>query len=246
MNIAKREQNKKPETDTERDTKPGTDDGITTVIAESPWAIVLVCIACGAVGGWLITLLADWLTTLRWAPLKSPAELLTSIPEPGLTLGAIAVGAALGLLVGVIGLHESLTVHISRSRVTFNIRETTDTFTRDRIGMAVRDGKHLVLLAPNGMEIAREHSGLRWQQVADTFTAHGYTWADTDPYRDAFRRWVPGTPGLPAGADALLVARAATRKSDDTKDARELRLELLRLGVVVRDDGKRQYWRTPS
>ncbi|WP_461080953.1 CysS/YqeB C-terminal domain-containing protein [Streptomyces deserti] len=27
------------------------------------------------------------------------------------------------------------------------------------------------------------------------------------------------------------------------EDARELRRELLRLGVVVRDEGKRQYWR---
>ncbi|MEV7288595.1 hypothetical protein AB0O01_29315 [Streptomyces sp. NPDC093252] len=246
MNSAEREQNKNPETATKNDTKPGTDDDGTTVIAESPWAGVLLCVTCGAVGGWVITLLADWLTTLRWAPLKGPAELLASIPEPGLTVGAIAVGAALGLLVGFIGVHESLTVRISRNRVTFNIRDCSGSFTHDRIGMAVRDDKDLVLLAPNGMEIAREQSGLRWQQVADTFTAHGYTWADTDPYRNDFRRWVPGASGLPAGADALLIARAAARKNDDHKDARELRHELLRLGVVVRDNGKRQYWRIPG
>ncbi|MFI8832567.1 hypothetical protein ACIGPN_16200 [Streptomyces afghaniensis] len=68
-----------------------------------------------------------------------------------------------------------------------------------------------------------------------------------DPYRAEFRRWVPGTPGLPEGADALLRARAQARKSDDdAEDARELRRELLRLGVVVRDEEKRQYWRIVS
>jgi len=45
------------------------------------------------------------------------------------------------------------------------------------------------------------------------------------------------------GADALLKARATARKRDDADDARELAEELRRLGVTVRDEKKRQYWR---
>ncbi|MFJ7078113.1 hypothetical protein [Streptomyces sp. NPDC098781] len=53
-------------------------------------------------------------------------------------------------------------------------------------------------------------------------------------------------PGLPEGADALMRARAAARERDGgADDSRELRGELLKLGVVVRDEGKRQYWRVP-
>ncbi|MFE2041905.1 hypothetical protein ACFXAZ_13425 [Streptomyces sp. NPDC059477] len=226
--------------------QPKTTDDHTSTVAEPAWATVLFCVACGAAGGWLTTALADWFTTLRWAPLKGPAELLNSIPEPGLTLGAITGGALLGVLVGFIAVHESLTVHVSRSRVTITVRDTSEEFTPDQIEVALRDGKQLVLLSPNGLEIAREDSGLPWHRVAEAFTEHGYTWSDEDPYGDNFRRWVPGTPGLPEGADALLIARAAARKNDDSTDARELRRDLIRLGVVVRDEGKRQYWRIPN
>lgn len=73
------------------------------------------------------------------------------------------------------------------------------------------------------------------------------SWADADPHLAEFRRWVPGTPGLPEGANALFKAREkALKKQGDAEDARELRKELARLGVVVRDEDRRQCWRLPS
>lgn len=219
-----------------------------TVIAESAWVLVLFCVGCGAGIGWLVTVLADWLVTLRWAPFKGPAELLTSVPEPWLSVGGVAVGALLGLVVGFVAVHESLAVTVSRGRVVLSVRDASQEFGGDEIGLVARDGKQLVLLGADGMEIAREDCGLNWQRVAGAFAEHGYRWADEDPYREEFRRWVPGTPGLPEGADALLRARAAARKKGEQEadDARELRGELLRLGVVVRDEKKRQYWRMPQ
>ncbi|MFC9682776.1 hypothetical protein [Streptomyces sp. NPDC056948] len=213
-------------------------------LAESTWAIVLFCVACGAVAGALLPLLARGLLTLPWAPLEGPAELLTSVPEPALTLGTVAVGALAGLLLGFTAVHESLSVSISDTHVTLTIRDSAQSFAREEIAALFRDGKQLVILAPDGLEPAREHCGLSWPRLTAALSAHGYPWAEQDPHRADYRRWVPGTPGLPEGADALLRARArALKDSDDADDARELRGELLRLGVVVRDEEKRQYWR---
>ena len=218
--------------------------GETAELAESAWAIVLFCVACGAVAGALLPPLARLLLTLPWAPIEGPAELLTSVPEPALTLGTIAVGVLGGLLLGFMAVHESLSVRVCDTHVTLTVRDSSQEFTREEISVLFRDGKQLVLLGPDGMERARERCGLRWQRLADALAEHGYEWAQQDPYRAEFRRWVPGTPGLPPGADALLRARAqARRHEDDARDARELRDELLRLGVVVRDEEKRQYWR---
>ncbi|MFE0252415.1 hypothetical protein [Streptomyces sp. NPDC059010] len=156
------------------------------------------------------------------------------------------MGAVLGLLLGFFAVHESLTVRVSRGRVVLTVRDTSQEFGCDEVALAVRDGKQLVLLGPDGMEIARENCGLPWQQLSDAFGGQGYRWSDEDPHREEFRRWVPGMPGLPEGADALLRARAAARKKDgNSEDVRELRRELLRLRVVVRDEEKRQYWRMP-
>ncbi|MBR8642348.1 hypothetical protein KEF29_31085 [Streptomyces tuirus] len=226
------------------DKSPEPRAGGSTELAESAWAIVLVCVACGAVAGALLPLLARLLLSLPWAPLKGPAELLTSVPEPALTLGTVAVGVLGGLLLGFSAVHDSLSVRVRDTHLTLTIRDSSQEFTREEISVLFRDGKQLVLLGPDSLELAREHCGLPWQRLADTLVEHGYEWAEEDPYRAEFRRWVPGTPGLPEGADALLRARAQARKhEDDAKDARELRGELLRLGVVVRDEEKRQYWR---
>lgn len=220
--------------------------GEVIVLKESAWFLTLFCVACGAGIGWLVTLLAHWLVTLSWAPLQGPAKLLTSVPEPWLTIGGVAVGALLGLFVGFIAVHESLSVSVSPGRVVLRVRDSSQEFGRDEIALVVRDGKQLVLLGPDGMEIARESCNLSWARVAGAFAAHGYRWADEDPHREEFRRWVPGMPGLPDGADALLRARAKARKKEEgSDDARELRGELLRLGVVVRDEKQRQYWRIP-
>ncbi|GAA4316617.1 hypothetical protein GCM10023086_39100 [Streptomyces venetus] len=216
-----------------------------TELAESAWAISLFCAGVGAGIGAVLPLLARWLLSLPWAPLEGPAELLTSVPEPALTLGTVAVGALGGLLLGLTAVHESLSVRISDTHVTLTIRDTTREFAREEIAALFRDGKHLVVLAPDGLELAREHCGLPWRRLTDALAEHGYAWAAEDPYRAEFRRWVPGSPGLPEGADALLRARAQARKHEgDADDARELRGELLRLGVVVRDEGGRQYWRS--
>ncbi|MFF3942316.1 YqeB family protein [Streptomyces phaeofaciens] len=218
----------------------------TVVVAESAWGAVAFCVACGVGLGWLVPLLADWLVSLPWAPLEGPAELLHAVPEPGRTLGALAVGAVLGLVVGCVAVHESLSVRVSGTHVGLTIRDEERAFPRSEVAHAVRDGKQLVILGPTGAELAREDCGLPWDRLAQAFTGHGYRWADEDPHRDEFRRWVPGAAGLPEGANALLHARArALRTNDDASDARELRAELVRLGVVVRDEKGRQYWRLP-
>ncbi|NEE14071.1 hypothetical protein G3M58_47390 [Streptomyces sp. SID7499] len=218
-----------------------------TELAESAWVMVLFCVACGAVAGALLPLLARLLLALPWAPLEGPAELLTSVPEPVRTLGTITVGALGGLLLGFTAVHESLSVRVADTHVTLTVRDGAQEFGRGEVSVFFRDGKQLVLLGPDGLELAREHCGLNWQRLADALTAHGYTWAGQDPHRAEFRRWVPGTPGLPPGADALLRARAQARKGEDhVEEARELRGELLRLGVVVRDKDGRQYVRVAT
>lgn len=144
--------------------------GGATELAESAWAIVLFCVACGAVAGALLPLLARLLLALPWAPLEGPAELLTSVPEPARTLGTIAVGVLGGLLLGFTAVHESLSVRVGDTHVTLTIRDSAQEFTREEIAVFFRDGKQLVLLGPSGLELARERCGLNWQRLADALT----------------------------------------------------------------------------
>lgn len=87
---------------------------------------------------------------------------------------------------------------------------------------------------------------LATDRLAAAFRSRGWPWHDDDPWAEEFRRWVPGDPSLSPGADAVLRARAAMVESGKTSDAADLRRELARLDVVVRDVDKIQHWRPAS
>ena len=216
-----------------------------TVLGRSAWGTAAVYVALVLAGtgvGRLVGPLADWLVTLPWAPLQGPARLLGSIPGPVLPV----VGSVAGLVVGLIAQHEELVIRLSDESVVLS-RKGRDQETRvDAIATVCRDGKYLVLLGHDGGELSRELCELDAGRVADAFTDHGYPWADADPHQGEFRRWVPDTPELPHAANAFLNARqgALEKKGPSDDDVRELREELSRLGVVVRDEKRRQYWRS--
>ncbi|MEU8584208.1 YqeB family protein [Streptomyces abikoensis] len=219
-----------------------------TVVAEPVWGQVLVCVVFALIGaglGWLVKAVAKWLVTLPWAPLQGPAKLVTAIPEPGLTIGAIALGGLVGLVAGVAVKFSELSVAVHDDRVELIRKGEPRVVAGSDIALAFRDGKQLVLLGPGTEELAREDCDQDRARLAAAFAAHGYAWADEDPYKQDFRLWIAEVPELAERANTLLKARAeALRKPGAKMEAAELKTELARVGVVVRDQDKRQYWRT--
>jgi hypothetical protein len=227
--------------------------GNETVVAERVWVRVLMWTGLsllGAGAGWLLKSVAGWVASLPWAPLQGPFELadqlIASFGEPQATIGALAIGTVAGLVLAFFAEQESLTVAVSHGQVSMKRGEFARRIERASVNAVFLDGKQLVLLGREAEELAREASDLDAERIQAAFLAHGYPWrADGDPYKDEYRLWVEDTPDLPAGADALLKARARAlgRGDDGREDAAELRAELARLGVVVREEKKRQYWR---
>jgi hypothetical protein len=218
-----------------------------TVVAEPGWRRDLVWIGfplLGAAAGWLLKSVAGWVASLPWVPFQGPFKLVASVPEPHASIGALVVGGLAGLVLATLAALDRLTVTVADDRVTFTRGGVTRAVKRPLVGAVFLDGKQLMLLGPATEELARETSDLEADALSAAFLAHRYPWrADGDPFKAAYRRWVEDEPELPAGANALLKARARALDKGDGDDAAELRTELARLGVVVRDRNKRQYWR---
>jgi hypothetical protein len=220
-----------------------------TVVSEPAWAVGLMWSGLPLVGaglGWLLQALAGWLSELPWVPFKGLVELIASAAdnEPLATIVSLAAGAVVGLVLAFMGAMEALVVRITDSEVTLRRGDSRQTYNRGAVQAVFVDGKQLVLLGREADELAREGSDLGADRLRDGFLAHGYPWAAAgDPYRDEFRRWVPDDPELPGSAGALLKARAKALEKGDKTDVAELRAELAKLGVVVREEAKRQYWR---
>jgi hypothetical protein len=218
-----------------------------TVVADPYWVVVLawlVLVAVGAGLGWLLLPAADWLAGLDWAPMRGPARVLADLPRGWATAGAVTLGVLGGVLMAVQVMRDSLRVVVRDDRLTVSRQDRSTVVARPGVAAVFLDGGRLVVLDAAGRELARERSDQRPGRLAGAFAGHGWPWRDGgDPYRERYRRWVPEYPDLPAGAHALFTARERALRRGDGEDAADLRAELARLDLVVRDEDKRQYWR---
>ncbi|MFI6233459.1 hypothetical protein ACIBD9_07865 [Micromonospora sp. NPDC050784] len=217
-----------------------------TVVTGGPLELAVLWVGfplLGAGAGWLLAAATGWLARLPWVPFGDLIEWLDRLPEPQATAGTIAVGVVAALVIAGIGTAERLIVTVDAAQVQLRRSDENRTVARADTRVVFVADKHLVLLDADDAELVRESTDLPATKLAAAFREHGWGWADDDPHRSAYRLWVPDLPGLPAGADALLRARERAIQRDRRDDARELRRELGQIGVVLRDEGKRQYWR---
>ncbi|KAB8127930.1 50S ribosomal protein L29, partial [Gracilibacillus oryzae] len=94
-----------------------------------------------------------------------------------------------------------------------------------------------------GLELFRGQPDYKKSRVIEAFTQHRYPWKENDPFEDQYQRWVAAHPDFPQNVNALLSAREQALIDEEKKEAEELRKDLVNLGVVIRDKGKRQYVR---
>lgn len=198
----------------------------------------------GAVAGALVALLLDWALGLSWVPFQGPLELVDELTG-GWTLPVLAVvGLALGLVIAVLTQRDVARLEVGADQVTLS---------QEGREQCVTAGEIAAVFAEDGLLVVQDAVGHRraWvrledlsvREVEEAFVEHGHPWVDADPFADDFSRWVPDAPALPTGANAVLVARQKALESNHGRDAEDFRLELEKLGVVVRDEGDRQYWR---
>ncbi|GAA2722151.1 MULTISPECIES: hypothetical protein [Streptomyces] len=198
----------------------------------------------GAAVAWLLKASAGWVASLPWAPLHGPFKLVASVPEPYATIGAVVLGLAAGGGLALLTEREYVTAVMDGKQVSFTRNGHTRTVPRDAVAAVFRDGKRIVLLGGGTQEVARISGEFSVEAFEAAFTRHGWPWQpDGDPHRAAFRRWIAGDPALSPAAHALLRARAHALGKSRHEDAEQLRADLGAMGIVVREEGRRQDWR---
>jgi hypothetical protein len=226
---------------------PGLMDAKSTTVVRHPPALLAAVWAglpaLGGTAGWFLPDAVAWAAGLPWAPWQGLLRAAGGLPEPALSTGSVAVGAVAGLLLAAALHDEALTVTVTGGQVVLRNAKGTTSLDRGDAADAFVEDDHLVLLAADGRELARTACLLPADRLARALGGAGLAWHDGDPYAEEYRRWVPGTPGLPPGADALLTARAGALQDGDGREREELRAELVRIGVVVRDRSRKQHVR---
>lgn len=193
---------------------------------------------------------AGWYAALPVAPLQGPARMVDEMLADRGALGtavALALGAGAGLLLAGYVRRDIAVVTVDPERASIVLRDVTTDLARSEVTDVFVDRKALVVLgvrdgAASG-ELAHVATELDAPRLETAFRVQGWPWRDADPYAQEFRRWVPGDEALPTSADAVLRARSSMLEAKKVDDAADLRRELGRLGLVVRDVGTVQHWR---
>ncbi|NEA35039.1 hypothetical protein [Streptomyces sp. SID13031] len=207
----------------------------------------------GLVLGFFLPRIADWAVEQPWVPLQGPLKILAGWDGWWVAAICIALGVIGGVLLAAMALEDTLKTTVGNTEVEFLKNQRTTRVARNKVAIAFLDGKEIVLQDNRSAELAREKhdelGGSAAKKIPAAFRTHGYPWSDAgDPHEHEFRRWVEDDPELSPAANAVLKARSkAFDQGDKGKaDLRELRLELGKLGHVVRDRDKKQYWRSVS
>jgi hypothetical protein len=203
----------------------------------------------GAALGFFLPRIADWAVDQSWVPFQGALELISRWDSWWVVVVCIAIGLVTGVLLAGMALEDTLKVTITNRGVEFLKNQKTLRVPREQVAVVFMDGREIVVQDPTSRELARErHDQLKSdaKQIPGAFRAHGYPWSEAgDPHQDRFRRWVEDDPEVPLAVNAVLRARSkAFGEGDKGKsDLRELREEVGKLGYVVRDKDKKQYWR---
>lgn len=199
----------------------------------------------GALAGALLAWGLDWLLGLSWAPMRGPLEFVDEVTGDWTLLVLVGLGALLGLVIAGAAHREVARIAVTGQEVTLTQDGQETRASRDRVAAVFSEQGLLVVQDAVGQRLAWVRlEDLAETQVRQAFVEHDYPWVEGDPFADEFSRWVPDAPTLPAGANAVLVARQKALETNQGQDAEDFRLELQKLGVVVRDQGDRQFWRS--
>lgn len=204
------------------------------------WTVLPVV---GAVVGWFIPALAKWASELPWVPFQGPLKLISSLHGAWVSIATASLGVLAGGWLSMAVMRESLRIGLSDQEVRLQIRNEERAFKKEEVAAVFPDNKQLVLLGVDGRELYREKPEAKREHLAEAFIRHGYDWREQDPFTHEYVRWAADCPELSPSVNVLFLARDKAIGKDEKEDAEDLRRELSKLGVTVRDEGKRQYWR---
>jgi hypothetical protein len=194
--------------------------------------------------GSLLPPLARWLLDLSSGlPLRPLIRLVGAIDRPWEIAVNLAIWFAVAIGLAWARVQESARVTLTGAEVRVDRTDGSDTVPGADVSAVFLDGERLVILDRESRQPVRETLRVARPEVAAAFREYGYPWREADPHAELYRRWVSGTPDLPAAVDAVLAARQSALKKNSRPDARRLRQAVEQLGYAVREEGNQQYWR---
>ncbi len=173
------------------------------------------------------------------------ATVVAAVPEPARSIGVWSIAVLSGLGVAVVAQWPDRWVCADGSGLTSgSLAGAGDRLPVSLVSAVFTDGLDLVVIDTSGRQWCRVRPEQDAARIGDALAGLGYPWRGVDPYAASFRPWTPGTAFSSPRVEQLMRRRGAALADWTDVRLRRVTEDLRACGVVVRDDGRRQYWRS--
>lgn len=165
---------------------------------------------------------------------------ITGIESSWLNWGLAALGLILGIFLSIFIFSEILKMEVNRDYVVVDIFDKKSEIKKSDIQSVFKEGKKLVIIGNDGYELVRQETDYSAAKLENAFRKFHYPWVNEDPYTDEFFEWAVGHEDLSDTANTMLYERRQAVRDDDGKQAKNLKNDLMALGIVVKDTNNSQ------
>ncbi|AKG72861.1 YqeB family protein [Salinicoccus halodurans] len=153
------------------------------------------------------------------------------------------IGFIAGILLSLYIYTEILKIEVYRDYILIDIFDKKTKILKSDIESIFKEKKKLVIIDINGLEFLRENTDYSPGRLKDVFQKYHYPWVKNDPHSGEFFEWSTDHTDLNERANDILYNRRQAMRADEEKTVKNLRQDLMEIGIVVKDKGDRQYVR---
>lgn len=181
-----------------------------------------------------------WIEMIPFLSDNQLINFITSIESNWLNRGLAVVGFMIGVFLSVFIFTEILKMEVNRDYVIVDIFDKKSEIKKTDIQSIFKEGKKLVIIGKDGFELLRQDTDYSTAKLENVFQKFHYPWVSEDPYINEFFQWTAGHDELSETANMMLYERRQAKRDDDEKKLKDLRHDLMEVGVVVKDRGESQ------
>ncbi|MEK4433116.1 hypothetical protein MHB54_28580 [Paenibacillus sp. FSL M7-0802] len=203
---------------------------------------VLFPIVLGTIG-WFLPKLLEFVKRISFFSDSKVIELLDAFNPFWVSIILMFVGVVIGVLLSLTVYSEALKMSISDQEILINKDDKEKIIRKSEVKEIFMEDNNVVITGNKGQELLSEKTDIKKEKIREIFLYHHYLWCEQDPYVDEFKLWALEDHLLGENTNSILYERRNAIREGDKKMAKNLKMDLNELGVVVKDQGKDQYVR---
>ncbi|MFS0646946.1 hypothetical protein [Siminovitchia sp. 179-K 8D1 HS] len=193
--------------------------------------------------GWFLPKLLELIKRIPVFSDSKVIELLNSFNPFWVSIILMFAGGIIGILLSLTIYSEALKMSVNNQEIMINKDDKEKKIRKSEVKEIFMEDNTVVIIGNKGQELLSENTDIKRNKIKEIFLYHHYPWSEQDPYVDEFVLWTLEDNAFGEKINAILYERRNAIREGDKKKAKNLKMDLNELGIVVKDRNEDQYVR---